>query len=152
MTQKLSDLTYTLCLCVFLSLSILYVCAIFCFLDFIVLIRIQIDISDRARDDVFSIILDGTECPINRPGTHLQQSYYTGKSKWHVIKYEVGVHPHTGRLVWVGGPVPGCVHDLTLTRMHGLLEVLEDDELILADKGYVGEFKIITPFKGRQLD
>ena len=110
----------------------------------------QIQVANRA-DDLFSIVLDGTECSINRPDARIQRIFYTGKSKQHCIKYEVGVHPHTGHLVWVGGPVPGSVHDLTLTRMAGLLHEIRDDEFILADKGYIGEFKIITPFRGRYL-
>jgi hypothetical protein len=61
----------------------------------------------------------------------------------------VGIHPLTGHLCWVGGPFPGAMHDLTMTRMGGLLDLLADHEFVMADKGYIGEFKIITPFKGR---
>lgn len=38
-----------------------------------------------------------------------------------------------------------------MTRAGGLLELLEDDELVLADKGYIGEIQIITPVKGKNL-
>jgi hypothetical protein len=78
----------------------------------------------------------------------LQQGYYSGKAKQHTIKYEIGVHPDTGFLVWVGGPVAGAVHDMTLARKSGVLDLLGENEFILADKGYVGHFCIITPFKG----
>lgn len=100
---------------------------------------------------LFSFVLDGTECPINRPSPHIQEVFYSGKSGQHSIKYEVGVHPETGFLVWVGGPTPGSVHDLTLARMSGVLRLLGENDFILADKGYVGEFNIITPFKGKNL-
>jgi len=100
-------------------------------------------------NDLFSLVLDGTECPINHPKASVQGAYYTGKSKTHCIKYEVGVNSHTGRLVWVGGPVPGSVHNLTITRVFGLLHMLVFREFILADKGYIGEWQIITPFKSR---
>jgi hypothetical protein len=99
--------------------------------------------------DVFSLVLDGTDCPINRPHAGIQRGFYSGKSKKHCIKYEVGVHPQTGHLVWVGGPVPGSVHDLTITRLFGILTMLMAGEFILADKGYIGEWQIITPFKGK---
>jgi hypothetical protein len=74
---------------------------------------------------VFSLILDGTDCPIARPAQDVQREFYTGKTKKHCIKYEVGVHPHTGALVWVGGPFPGRTHDITMTRQSGLLNYIK---------------------------
>lgn len=52
----------------------------------------------------------------------------------------------------MSGPLPGSVHDLTITRLGGLLDLLLDHEFVLADKGYIGEFKIITPFKGKPVN
>jgi hypothetical protein len=72
----------------------------------------------------------------------LQQGYYSGKAKEHTIKYEIGVHPDTGFLVWVGGPIAGAVHDMTLARKSGVLDLVGEKEFILADKGYVGHFHI----------
>jgi hypothetical protein len=95
-------------------------------------------------------VLDGTTCPINRPNSLLQRWFYSGKDHRHCIKYEVGVDVENGRLVWVGGPVPGSVHDMKLAKLFGLLDNLMDDEYILADKGYIGEWNIITPVKNPQ--
>ena len=38
-----------------------------------------------------------------------------------------------------------------MTRLTDLLFNITDEEFILADKGYIGEFQIITPFKGKNL-
>jgi hypothetical protein len=45
----------------------------------------------------------------------------------------------------VRGP-DGRVHDLTLTRNSGLLQLLNPEEVILADLGYIKE-QILTPHK-----
>ncbi len=100
---------------------------------------------------MFTFVLDATECTINRPTKDIQEVYYSGKAKKHSIKYEIGVHPDTGFITWVGGPVPGSVHDLKLAKATGILDLLREGERILADKGYIGDFRIIAPFKGRHL-
>jgi len=106
----------------------------------------MIDFDDRSKR-LFCFVLDGTECPIRRTSSGLQRTYYSGKAKRHTIKYELGVHPDTGKIVWVGGPAPGSVHDISMTRIFGVLEKLLRGEVILGDKGYVGEFQIMTPIK-----
>src|SRR4051794_35737324 len=97
--------------------------------------------------------LDGTECPIQRPlDWETQFNYYSGKKGCHTIKYEVRVCISNGRLVWLAGGVPGRVHDISLARNSGILNQLQPGELILADKGYVGDDSFITPFKNPQTD
>lgn len=73
--------------------------------------------------------------------------FYSGKSKKHVIKYEVGVNIKTGEIAWIFGGVPGSVHDLTIARNSGILNLLDEGELIMADKAYVGQWQFVTPFK-----
>jgi hypothetical protein len=77
----------------------------------------------------------------------VQWLYYSGKKKRHTIKYEVAVHVRTGRIIWISGPVPGSVHDSTLLQHAGLCSQLLTHELIIGDKGYVGNLRVITPFK-----
>jgi hypothetical protein len=59
------------------------------------------------------------------------------------------VRPDTGKIVWVGGPTIGSMHDLALLRNSGVLDLLQMHELVLADKGYQaqGMPQILTPIK-----
>jgi len=107
-----------------------------------------ISLDDRDANAMFCLVLDATVCPINRPSNNrVQRTYYSGKHKQHCIKYEIGVHPDTGRLVWVSGGVEGSVHDMRLMYLGQLLQGILPNELILADKGYIGNWQIITPFR-----
>ncbi len=52
--------------------------------------------------------------------------------------------------MWVSGPLPGAVHDLTAARIWGIIQALAASGLItLGDKGYLGEDDIGTPYRGR---
>lgn len=93
-------------------------------------------------------MLDGTLCPIERPSTEpSQKNAYSGKHKQHGIKYEVGIDPNNGFIVWVGGPTVGSMHDMRLMKLAGILQHLDPGELVLADMGYIGHDQFITPFK-----
>jgi hypothetical protein len=55
-----------------------------------------------------------------------------------------------GEIVWVSGPLPGAVHDLTAARIWGIVRALAASGLVvLGDKGYLGEDAIGTPYRGR---
>jgi len=96
----------------------------------------------------FNLVLDATECPIERPADNaVQRLHYSGKSKQHALKYELGVHIVRGFIAWLYGSKPGSVHDIEVTRAGGLLRKLLPGELILADKGYVGEDLLLTPIR-----
>jgi hypothetical protein len=102
--------------------------------------------------DVFVYaVIDGKFCPIQCDRSHwdLQQLYYSGKHKRHGLKYEIAVHWRTGRIVWLGGGVFGAIHDLTLCRSSGILDCLLANEGLFGDKGYVGELRLLCPFRGR---
>jgi DDE superfamily endonuclease len=50
-----------------------------------------------------------------------------------------------GDIVWVSGPLPGAVHDLTAARIRGIIaELAACGLLALGDKGYLGEDHIRT--------
>ncbi len=52
--------------------------------------------------------------------------------------------------MWVFGPLPGAVHDLTAARIWGVIRELAACGLVvLGDKGYLGEDDIRTPYPGR---
>jgi DDE superfamily endonuclease len=56
-----------------------------------------------------------------------------------------------GDIVWVSGPLPGAIHDLTAARIWGILRELAAPGLVvLADKGYHGAGDHVrTPYRGR---
>ncbi len=97
--------------------------------------------------------LDTTECPIQRPSDCIiQRLMYSGKSKKHSLKYEVGVSLHTGAAVWIFGPSPGSIHDPKIARSSGILNILPVWEQVLADKAYIGEPSFLLPLKGNGIN
>jgi len=93
------------------------------------------------------LVIDGTLIPIDRVAA--DQPFYTGKHRKHGMNLQVIASPG-GDIVWVSGPLPGAVHDLTAARIWGIIRKLAASGLIaLGDKGYVGEEDIRTPYRGR---
>ena len=92
-------------------------------------------------------MLDGIVCFVNHPSANIQEACYLDKHKQHGVKYEISVDPETGFLVWVGGPIYIAMHDMRLMYLAAILQHLFFDEFILADKGYIGEWNTITPFR-----
>lgn len=125
-------------------------------LDLLLIHLDEIDINDRFSTPSFEglsfAVLDATLCPVhcNRKVWRSQKPYYSPKHGMHGLKYEIAVNWITGRICWVAGGVFGSMSDLTITRYSGLLRLLQPNEFLLADKGYVGEWQILTPFKGTQ--
>lgn len=110
----------------------------------------QFSISERFQNGVnmVNMVLDATECPIEKPiDWTTQNRYYSGKKKKHTIKYEVGVQINTGKIVWVAGGLPGSIHDLTMAKSCRIIGTLLPGERILADKGYTGDDHFLVPFK-----
>jgi len=56
-----------------------------------------------------------------------------------------------GEILWVSGPRPGSVHDLTAARIRGIIrELAAAGPIVLADKGYIGAGQhVLTPYRGR---
>lgn len=92
------------------------------------------------------VIPDGTLVPTgNRAG---RRELYSGKRRRAGAGVQV-LSDTEGRLLGVGEPLPGSVHDLTAFRDTGLADLLEGhmaDRLVIADLGYLGE-PVITPVK-----
>jgi hypothetical protein len=95
------------------------------------------------------VVLDGTLVPIDRVAA--DRPFYSGKHRRHGMNLQVIATPD-GDIVWVSGPLPGAVHDLTAARIWGIVRELAAAGLIvLADKGYTGAGEHIrTPYKGRK--
>lgn len=100
------------------------------------------------------LVLDATVCPVHcdRKTWDIQKMYYSVHAKMHGLKYEIAVNWVTGRLHWVAGGIFGSIADITLTRCSGFLQRLVAGESALADKGYIGEHQLLTPFKGKHWD
>jgi hypothetical protein len=55
-----------------------------------------------------------------------------------------------GKIHFVTGPIPSSVHDITQIKRSDIWKKLSPHELIMGDKGYIGLYRIITPYKEYQ--
>ena len=94
------------------------------------------------------LVIDGTLILINRVAA--DRPFYSGKHRRHGMNLQVIFSPD-GEIVWVSGPLPGAVHDLTAARIWGIVaELAASGLVVLADKGYAGAGeRIRTPYRGR---
>jgi len=93
------------------------------------------------------VVVDGTLIPIDRVAA--DRPFYSGKHRKHGMNLQVIASPG-GDIVWVSGPLPGAVHDLTAARIWGIIgELAACGLVVLGDKGYLGEDDIRTPYRGR---
>jgi hypothetical protein len=93
------------------------------------------------------VVIDGTLIPIDRVAA--DRPFYSGKHRRHGMNLQVIAGP-VGDVLWVSGPLPGAVHDLTAARIWGILRELAAAGLItLADKGCQGAGHALTPYKGK---
>src|SRR5215469_5085426 len=83
-------------------------------------------------------------------GGAADRAFDSGKHRRHGMNLQVISAPD-GEIVWVSGPLPGAVHDLTAARIWGIIRELAAAGLItLADKGYHGAGQpLLTPYRGR---
>jgi hypothetical protein len=80
------------------------------------------------------VVIDGTLIPTDRVAA--DRPFYSGKHRRHGMNLQVISAPG-GEILWVSGPLPGAVHDLTAARIWGIIRQLAAAGLItLADKGY----------------
>lgn len=81
------------------------------------------------------------------------KSFYSAKHKLHCWKYTGIISALGGFFVYfseVG--FPGSVHDKNMWDLENLSSALNQGEYGLADKGYEGVDKLLTPWKGKELD
>ena len=82
------------------------------------------------------LVIDGTLIPIDRVAA--DRPFYSGKHRKHGMNLQVIASPG-GEIVWVSGPLPGAVHDLTAARIWGIVQALAASGLVVpGDKGYIG--------------
>ena len=94
------------------------------------------------------VVIDGTLVPIDRVAA--DRPSYSGKHRRHGMTLQVIAAPD-GEILWVSGALPGAVHDLTASRIWGIIRQLAASGLVvLADKGYAGAGDHIRiPYRGR---
>ena len=87
--------------------------------------------------------IDGTDCRIMEP-MPFNEKWYSHKFKGPGLRYEVGVALN-GSIVWIHGGFPcGEWSDVKIAR-DAVLELLDEGEKVLADGGYKGDSRIVTP-------
>jgi len=67
------------------------------------------------------VVIDGTLIPIDRVAA--DRPFYSGKHRRHGMNLQVISAPD-GEILWVSGPLPGAVHDLTAARIWGIIRQL----------------------------
>ena len=88
------------------------------------------------------LVIDRTLIPIDRVAA--DRPFCSGKHRKHGMNLQVIVGPD-GDIVWVSGPLPGAVHDLTAARIWGIVRALAASGLVvLGDKGYLGDRKSVV--------
>jgi hypothetical protein len=121
------------------------------------LFRFEYHIPENGIFKDISIVIDGTDLPIERPSSLSKlerQCYFSGRKKENArskynLKYTVAVQISSGIIVWIGGPDPGSLNDIRALRESEFAEIIDWDplEIIIADKGYQGYPNTLTPFK-----
>ena len=93
---------------------------------------------------IATISVDGTDFLVNEPFP-FDRGFYSHKLKHAAFRYEVGICLMTGWIVHIYGPFPaGHWPDKTIFR-HCLKHHLQQNEKVIADKGYRNEPKCLTP-------
>ncbi len=94
------------------------------------------------------VVIDGTFIPIDRMAA--DRPFSSGKRHRHGMNLPVISSPH-GEILWVSGPLPGAVHDLTAVRIWAIIgQFAAAGLIVLADKGYIGAGQhVLTPYQGR---
>jgi len=104
-----------------------------------------------------SLIVDATDCPVERPKEledRLQLS--NGRLKENIysrynFKYSIACQITTGTICAIIGPDVGSMTDIQGLKngeLVGIISSWDPLEVIIADKGYQGHPKCLTPFKG----
>ena len=91
--------------------------------------------------------VDVTRVHIPRPPVNKHQ-YFSAKDKFHALKYEIATSIQTNQqaILWIYGPIKGSVSDLKIFQQK-LKKEMGKNEKMIADKGYIGEDKLLTASK-----
>lgn len=98
---------------------------------------------DRKMPDCFRTlysttrdIIDCTEIKTGKPSSSvLGSKCYSSYKNTHAWKGHVGIAPH-GALIFVSSLYNGCMSNAEITKLSGLVGLLEQGDSIMADKGF----------------
>jgi DDE superfamily endonuclease len=97
---------------------------------------------------VFIVTVDGTHCPVyepSHPDLVLDRSYFSHKFGSSGVNYEVALSIFESQVVWVSGPHPASIPDITVFRQeNGLGSLIQPGKFAIADQGYLGDERIRT--------
>jgi hypothetical protein len=83
------------------------------------------------------VIIDCTELKAEKPSSLvLSSKCYSSYKSSHTWKGLVGIAPH-GALTFVSCLYTGCMSDVEITKLSGLIDLLDRGDSIMADKGFV---------------
>lgn len=90
-------------------------------------------------------IVDATECFIYRPSQN-QEAVYSGYKKAHTLKYNVVISVDGKTILRIDGPYGGPSHDVTMLHLSGLLRTLRPGQLLMGDKKYIGDTRLLSEY------
>jgi hypothetical protein len=73
-------------------------------------------LADAGKAGHAYVVTGGTLIPVDRVAA--DRPFYSGKHRRHGMNLQVISAPD-GEILWVSGPLPGAVHDLTAARIQG---------------------------------
>ena len=86
--------------------------------------------------DKTRVIIDCTEIKIQRPSSLVLNSQtYSSYKSTNTLKCLIGIAPH-GCVTFISSLYTGCMSDVEITRLCGLLDLLEEGDVVMADKGF----------------
>lgn len=107
----------------------------------------KIKFENRLKGDTLERCLatnDGTDFMINEPRP-FNKGWHSEKHNGPGVKYELTVSIKTGDIAACCGPFRGGEHDISIFR-HRLKKMLLPMEKVIADRGYRGDQKVVTPY------
>lgn len=105
---------------------------------------------DNFSSDVWAITIDGTHCWIEEP-SHPEFSqdkkYFSHKYGSAGLNYELGISIRDSHLVWMNGPFPSGLNDVTVFKKKGLKQFLrQQGKMAIGDQGYAGHPYQVSTF------
>ena len=91
---------------------------------------------DYLKTNDIKIVLDATEIGCEAPSVLCEaRCFYSQYKHGYTVKFLIGVSAH-GTIVFISEAYPGKISDFAITEVCGVLDWLEQGDLVLADRGF----------------